>query len=135
MKSHGFKEVVHTADLAIKVWAEDFESLLRQSARGMYALMAITVDPSHHVTSTFMITDGSKETILVDFLNELLFLVEEKMEKYDAFSFTREDKGLEITAQGSPIESIQREIKAVTFHNLDIRETDSGMTTKITFDV
>ena len=135
MKSHGFEELVHTADLAIKVWAADFTSLLWESAYGMYDLMNIEQNSSYQVTATFTIPDGSQETILVDFLNELLFRVEEKMEKFDSFSFTREDEGLEVAAQGHPIKSVQREIKAVTFHNLDIRETDSGMTTEITFDV
>ena len=135
MTASGFKEVAHTADLAIKVWAEDFSSLLTESARGMYALMEITEIRSHHEVTTFLILDGSRETILVDFLNELLFLVEEKMEKYEQFSITRVDKGLEVTAQGVSIKSIQREIKAVTFHNLAITDADESVITEITFDI
>lgn len=135
MKSHGFEEIVHTADLAIKVWAADFTSLLRESAYGMYGLMNIVQNSSYQVTATFTIPNGSQEMILVDFLNELLFMVEEKMEKFDTFFFTREDDNLEVTAQGHPVKTVQREIKAVTFHNLDIKQTDSGMATEITFDV
>jgi len=36
---------------------------------------------------------------------------------------------------GAPIESIAKEIKAVTYHNLAVRETARGLETTIVFDV
>jgi len=135
MKTHGFEEVAHTADRAIKVWAEDFNSLLCQSARGMYGLMDITPDPTHQFIAKFTIIKSNRETVLVDFLNELLFRVEEKLAMYENFSFTKEVKGLQVTAYEYPIKAFQREIKAVTFHNLVIKDMDFGVMTTITFDV
>jgi SHS2 domain-containing protein len=40
-----------------------------------------------------------------------------------------------VRVKGSLVKSIDRTIKAVTFHNLEVKETSKGFTTLITFDV
>ena len=74
---NGYKEVEHTADIALQVWAEDFYTLLRKAAEGLYALMGVKLATASTLQRLFTLPQGSKETILVDFLTELLFLVEE----------------------------------------------------------
>ena len=41
---HGYREIEHTADWELKVWAPDLRGLLEQAARGMYALSGIILD-------------------------------------------------------------------------------------------
>lgn len=45
---NGYKEVEHTADIALQVWAEDFYTLLRKAAEGLYALMGLNL-PQHQL--------------------------------------------------------------------------------------
>jgi SHS2 domain-containing protein len=37
--------------------------------------------------------------------------------------------------EGAPIQTQSKEIKAVTYHNLEIRETSRGLEVSIVFDV
>lgn len=135
MESHGYKEIDHIADLALMVWAEDFYSLLKQSAKGMYDLMDVELNHNCGAQNTFRIFAGTSETLLVDFLSEVLYLIEDKGQAFETFSFCKEEGELVINADGYEVRSIGRQIKAVTFHDLEIKETHTGVTVTITFDV
>lgn len=131
----GYEELEHTADIALRVWGEDFFTLLRQSANGMYDLMGVDVELTVLKKIKFKIEDNSQEIQLVDFLNEVLYLVEDEHARYDLFVFNKVEEGIIVQASGYGVKSLQQNIKAVTFHNLVIEETDSGLEVSITFDV
>jgi len=135
MVSIGYEEIDHTADLALRVWGDDFKWILIHAAQGMYALMGVTHDLASPATISFMIEDVEKETMLVDFLGELLYLCEDKQKAFDEFAFEDQHGRIEVKASGYGISAVNRDIKAVTFHNLKITQTDSGLETTITFDV
>lgn len=135
MALHGYEEVDHTADIAMRVWGEDFQALLRQAAVGLYALMGIVPQLDSFVDQRFVIPEWTPETILVDFLTELLYLAEEYGLVLDEFSFDNGQNELIIRAIGQKILVQEREIKAVTFHDLNVKNTLTGVTTIITFDV
>ncbi len=135
MKTHGYQEVDHTADVALRVWGEDFLALLRQAAKGMYALMGAVPQADSSVRRVFVIPQGNQETVLVDFLNELLFLAEEDGIMLDHFSFYEGQENIEVTSTGKKISSQERVIKAATFHDLRVEETTTGCLATITFDV
>lgn len=134
MSSHGYEELDHAADLALRVWGEDFGVLLNQAVQGMTALMGIRFDPSHPVEASLSLPNGSQEEMLVDFLGEVLFVMEEKdlvLVKFDVLNH------LPFVMKGTfyPIISVGRWIKAVTFHNLVITQSNDQVETTITFDV
>ena len=131
----GYEELEHTADIALRVWGEDFFTLLRQSVNGMYDLMGVDVELTVLKKIKFKIEDNSQEIQLVDFLNEVLYLVEDEHARYDLFIFNKVEEGIIVQASGYGVRSLQQNIKAVTFHNLAIEETDSGLEVSITFDV
>ena len=135
MASHGYQEVDHTADIALRVWGEDFWALLKQAAKGLYHLMGVVPCAKAPVVEYFVLQQDSLETILVDFLSELLFLAEEKDQTFDTFSFNEHNNELSVRMAGQMIHSQERYVKAVTFHNLDIYQTDCGFEVTITFDV
>lgn len=135
MKDHGCEEVKHTADLALRVWAADFHSLLIQSAKGMYALIGVQQQHDHAVTQRLQLPKTSREVILVDFLNELVFLLEEEQQFFDHFNFNDEETLVTIEMKGYQAISYDRQIKAVTFHNLEIIERQQRLETTITFDI
>ncbi|HOM67132.1 MAG TPA: archease [Brevefilum fermentans] len=132
---NGYKEVEHTADIALQVWAEDFYTLLRKAAEGLYALMGVKLATASTLQRLFTLPQGSKETILVDFLTELLFLVEEDGLFLSGFCFDASQDAISVRSTGEKILTLSREIKAVTFHNLHVETTDQGFSTTITFDV
>ncbi|MDY6846034.1 MAG: archease [Chloroflexota bacterium] len=131
----GYEEVEHTADIALRVWGADFFTLLKESAKGMYELMGVIENPGLPMKVIFTIGHGSNEMQLVDFLNEVLYLMESQAGYYDNFTFINTDEGINVHASGYKIISYQRNIKAVTFHDLEVIETKGRFETTITFDV
>jgi len=131
----GFQEQPHTADWALEVWAPDLVGLLQQAAVGMYALMHARLQAEPRETYRFEIAALDRETLLVTFLSELLYFTQRDDVAFDQFDLIQEGERLMAEVAGAPIESIAKEIKAVTYHNLAVRETARGLETTIVFDV
>ncbi len=131
----GFRERPHTADWALDVWAPDLVGLLRQAARGMYALMHTRLQAEPRETYRFEIAAADRETLLVTFLAELLYFTQRDAVGFDHLDLIYDGERLTAEAEGAPIESIAKEIKAVTYHNLAVQETERGLEATIVFDV
>jgi riboflavin kinase/FMN adenylyltransferase len=71
-----YREVEHTADRALEVWGRDLPDLFAGSARGMYSLMGELNGLLAEDWRTIQLEAWDRETLLVDWLNELLFLTE-----------------------------------------------------------
>ena len=135
MTYNGYKEVEHTTDIALQIWAEDFPSLLKQAAKGFYSLVGIQFLEEKSLHQLFVIPNGNYESVLVDFLTELLYFVEEKSLYLSNFTFEDDQDQISVRSTAWKIKSRDREIKAVTYHNLYMRKTEKGFSTTVTFDV
>ncbi len=135
MVPSGFQEQPHTADWALDVWAPDLIGLLQQAARGMYALMHTRLQGEPREAYRFEIAAPDRETLLVTFLSELLYFTQRDDVAFARFDLAYDGERLSVEVEGAPIESIAKEIKAVTYHNLAVRETERGLEATIVFDV
>jgi SHS2 domain-containing protein len=131
----GFLEIPHSADLALQVWAADPSGLFIQAARGMYGLLRIENDEKIKVTRKLDIREIDLENLLVSFLNELLNDLQQNHQVYDQFHLEIDQSILIGELTGKMIRSVGREIKAVTYHDLKIISTKSGVQTTIVFDI
>jgi SHS2 domain-containing protein len=131
----GFKEIEHTADWELEAWAPDLPSLLEQAARGMYALSDTRLEPGPRQPHSLEIQARDAEGLLVSLLSELLFLAESEGLGFDSFQFSLDGLRLKARLAGAPIASFDKEIKAVTYHRLKIRETENGLLVNVVFDV
>jgi len=131
----GFREIAHTADWELQVWAPDLCTLLEQAARGMYELAGIRLKTGPRLDRKIDLQSVDRESLLVGFLAELLYLGEVEGLGFDTFDLSLENKALHAQLNGAPVESQTKEIKAVTYHNLAIRQTESGLEANIVFDV
>jgi SHS2 domain-containing protein len=134
-KHAGFREHAHTADLELEVWASDLSQLLVQAARGLYALSGVCLQPAPRLSRTVDLQAPDPESLLVKFLSELLFLIEDERLAFDTFDLKLEHYHLLAGLEGAPLASIKKEIKAVTYHQLIIKPTQRGLTVRIVFDV
>ena len=132
----GYEEIPHTADWALKIWANDLSGLLAESARGMYMLANAEPAESPRVRRELTINAEDAEGLLVVFLTELLHFSESEKIIFDIFS-KLEIEGFNLNAmmEGAALLAIEKEIKAVTWHNLQICETERGLEVEIVFDV
>lgn len=133
--NRGHREVEHTADWGLEVWAPDLAGLLEEAARGMFELMGVVVSEEDRCHRELEITADDGEQLLVSFLEELLFLTESENIAVDAFLLKLVGDSVLARLEGGTIVSREKEIKAVTFHNLEIVETERGLETRIIFDV
>jgi len=134
-QSAGFREIEHTADWEMQVWAPDFPGLLEQAARGMYALAgARLADEPRHVR-TVALSAQDEESLLVGFLEELRYLGEAEGLAFDGYIIRVEGRRLTAELSGSALLQVEKEIKAVTFHNLSIRRSEHGLEVSVVFDV
>jgi SHS2 domain-containing protein len=137
----GHRELEHTADWALEVWAPDLRELLEEAARGMYDLMGVELEAQTAEAKICFSVDGiDREDLLVTFLSELLFYSEIRHMAFDAFELELDDDdaapSVSAALEGRPIETLDKEIKAVTYHGLEVREReDGGLSARVTFDV
>ena len=132
----GFREHAHTADWELEAWAPNLPSLLEQAARGMYALSGVRLQSGLTQTRTVNLQAEDAESMLVRFLSELLWLEEEQGLGFDRFSITVDDQlNLQAELNGFAIANLDKEIKAVTYHNLQVENTTQGLRVNIVFDV
>lgn len=131
----GFEEISHTADWAAHVWAQDRPELFAECARAMNALSGTLIGSGPRLQQTFEAEAPDLESLLVAFLSELVYYQEQENLAFDRFEVQVESGRLKVEMEGGQIASVDKAIKAVTYHNLKIQETDLGCETTIVFDV
>jgi SHS2 domain-containing protein len=131
----GFRELEHTADWELEVWAPDLPALLEQAAQGMNALAGVSLAKGRRVRREVKLPDTDPESVLVSFLSELLFLGEVEGLGFDRFAFVPEGDHLLARLEGAEIEAQGKHIKAVTYHELEVQQGPEGLKTRIVFDV
>ena len=131
----GFEEISHTADWSTRVWAQDLPSLFTEAARAMNSLSGSSTGESPRVTRTFEAEAPDVESLLVAFLSELVYYQEQENLTFDVFDLKVAGQWLRVRMEGAQLESVDKAIKAVTYHNLKIEKKTEGFETTIVFDV
>ncbi|MEW6716183.1 MAG: archease [Chloroflexota bacterium] len=131
----GFREIEHTADLAIEVWAPDLPSLFSQAAQAMYTVARVQLAETPRINRLINLHAQDIESMLVLFLNELIFLGECDEVGFDEMDLRLSGEDMECYLSGADIKSKGREIKAATYHGLEVRSGADGYRAKVVFDV
>jgi SHS2 domain-containing protein len=131
----GYRENPHTADWELEVWAGDLPGLFEQAARGMYALAGVSLKSGPRQVRHLELEAIDAESLLVQFLEELLYLQAMAGLAFDQFKLHVSQVKLGADLEGAPLATLQKEIKAVTFHNLHIQKEQRGLVVTIVFDV
>lgn len=131
-----WEEIDHTADWALRVRGEDYRALFEHAALGMMSLLGSPQPTEITLRKGIQLTAVDLETLLVDWLSELLCRVEEGMVFGEIRVKRVEGSTLEADISAGPsAEPLSKQIKAVTYHMLQIRPNDTGYVTVIVFDV
>jgi SHS2 domain-containing protein len=131
----GYRELEHTADWELEVWGPDLASLLEQAARGMYALSGTHLQSGPRQERTIQIEAPDPESLLVKFLDELLFAGEQDNLGFDGYKIEVHENRLNAVLHSASIASQDKEIKAVTYHRMRVDQGPDGLHVKIVFDV
>ena len=131
-----FREVEHTADRAFTVRGRDLAELFERAAYALCAIQGQAPATGETVRREIELSGIDRETLLVNWLNELLYLQEVHKESYSRFQVkTISDTSLRASVHGSPDASSRRIVKAVTFHGLKVEHLPEGWGATIVVDV
>jgi len=130
----------HTADMGIRVRAATPAELLQPAAEGLYAAVGELVATKDSDAVRFDLRGTDQATLLRDFLNELLILFERDgrmLAGIDSVDFT--DTRLTVAARSSPVDLersvYNREVKAITYHELSLQPIDGGYEATMIVDI
>jgi SHS2 domain-containing protein len=129
-----FKEIPHKADAEIIVFGLSLDELFIHAVQGMYYIMGIEGQEDHISEDTITLQDSSLESLLVSFLSEILFLVE-KGSKAEIIELEIKENLLHAIIHKFPLMRITKEIKAVTFNEMEIIKKNNIFQTRIVFDI
>jgi SHS2 domain-containing protein len=136
--TRGFEEVAHTADLEIRAWGKDLVSLFIAAAEGMLHLSGVEdyEEGFSSIREKISLNAMDHEGLLILFLEELLYRLTEDYILFGIEKLVLDDNfALTAELKGTQIRSYQRDIKAVTYHRLNISETEGGYSVNIVFDI
>lgn len=129
--------IEHTADWALRIRGRDLVELFANAAEGLARLLVADVAAvGRDETRELALESYDPEGLLVDWLGELAYWAER-----EGLVFPEADMQ-EVTptrlagvVRGGRAGELQKHIKAVTYHDLAIRETESGLEVTVVFDV
>jgi|SRR5579859_6546155 len=143
-----FEVLSHTADLKIRVYGKNLEDLFHNALVGMFQVIKPLAQgctykqnrlicPALNASHEFTVQSHDINSLLVDFLAQTLALSDIYNEAYLDVTLTFIDSNkLNAIIYGVAIQGYEVvEIKAVTYHDLDIKQINGRWQTDIVFDI
>lgn len=131
----GYKEVAHTADWSLRVWAPTLVQLFETACRGMLDLAGIRTGQEGAGKRVFSLTATDSASLLVYFLNEILYLAEHDHMAPVTYFINLSNLVLTASFGCASILEMRKEIKAVTYHKVDIKKRSGLYRVTLVFDV
>lgn len=133
-----YEVLEHKADLKIRAFGKIKEELFLNMLLGMQESLKPEFKMSGEKTKgKIKIKSLDLPALLVDFLSEVLYQNQVNKETYNDIRFKKfTDTEIEAEIFGKKIEGFGEDIKAVTYHNLDIRQReDKIFEATVLFDI
>lgn len=127
----------HRADLKIRVFGKTKEELFLNAVLAMGDGLQPESRKQEAKSRKIKIKSDNFETLLVDFLSEVLYLIQVNKEIYTDVKFKKfSDTEIEAELSGEKIERFGEDIKAVTYHDLNVHQKeDSTWEATVLFDI
>ena len=135
-----YKQIEHTGDIGIKVFGDSREDIFINAAYGMFDIIADISKVTQSLVEEVEVAGDNPEELLVSWLSELnyIFITENKI--FNKFEITHlsdtELNGSAIGEQFNPHKHpINTEIKAVTYHEIYVKQLKNKWEAQIIFDI
>jgi len=135
-----FEVLDHTADIGLIVYGGNLKALFENAGEAFFHLITDLRKVRRRTERRINIGGESLERLMVDWLGELLYLhdVENLLFKGFKVESVGED-GLQAVAKGEPFQEgvhvIKTEVKAVTYHRIEVREEKGRWRAQIILDL
>ena len=134
----GYEVLEHTADVGLRAHAPDVTSLFEQATRGLCEIAGIWQD-GLGTPVEIDVEARDREGLVVDWLNEVLYVHDARnvavcSVEVDVASEERARGRITVRPLGEGTQTAIQ-VKAVTYHQLEVRETTSGWSATVFFDI
>jgi len=135
-----FELLDHTADIGILVYGEDLKSLFQNAAEAFFHLITDLKKVKLRTERKIEIGEESLERLMVDWLSELLYLYDVEHLLFKRFNVECVGKeGLKAKVKGEffqeGVHMIKTGVKAVTYHQIEVRQEREGWRARIIVDL
>ena len=123
-----YELVDHTADVGIKAYGKNLSEAFENAAKAMFDIITDKSEIESIGQYDINLEAPDLEQLLVDFLSELLFLNSAKNLVFGFFKVDLDNKNISLSARvfgekyNISKHKIGAEIKAVTYHMLEVRD-------------
>ena len=119
-----------TADICLKAYGKDMNEAFENAGLAIFNIISDTSNIAPSIEIEFEVTSEDEVSLLYDYLEELLFYHETEFMLFSQFQVEiDEDFHLKARIKGEGINwdkhERKTEIKAITFHKMAVRKTDS----------
>ena len=135
-----FELLEHPADIGFRAFGDTIEDLFANCAVAMLSI-ACDLDAVEQANRyRLAVSSGDRESLLVDWLSEVLYWFDGKRIALQSFQIDHlDDTSLLATALGEPRDTVRHPakliVKAVTYHGLELREDDGVWKARVVLDV
>ena len=134
-----FEVIEHTADSGIVAYGRDKRELFANAAYGLFSLISDLERVGKSYSREVVVTGADDEEMLVEWLNELIFLFDVERVLLKRFHIAELDGRLRATVFGERIDESRHSIdmapKATTYHMLRVERTTEGWRAQVIFDI
>ena len=135
-----FETIDHTADIGIMAYGDDLKQVFANAARGLFSLITELDTVAVKEKRGIKVTATDREALLVNWLNELIYLFEVKEMLFNRFDITSiTDTELTAIGFGEKINlakhELKTQVKAATYHTLKIEQHEDGWKAQVILDV
>jgi SHS2 domain-containing protein len=126
-----FELIGYTADAGIRASGRDLSQAFANAARGMFSLISDIEKVNEVIFRDVEVAAPDKETLLVEWLNELVFLFDTEMLLFKRFHIvTLTETLIKARCYGEKIDKsrheIKRGVKSATYHDLKVEILKDG---------
>jgi SHS2 domain-containing protein len=132
---------ITTADVAFKAYGRNLNELFSNAALAMFEVITDTKQIKPKISKKIKISGNDLQSLMFNWLNELLVYVDGENLVFSKFSVKVDDKKLKLNAEckGEKINSkkheIKTEIKAATYHKLEVKKEKGIWKTQVILDI
>jgi SHS2 domain-containing protein len=133
-----FEVLEHTADIGLRVRGRTIEELFENTIRGLLEILGAHGVRGGRVHRVVVPLDaGDPGGMLVDLLNEVIYLVDRDQARILEIDVASDGSSVVAQLEWAPsTEPLPgTELKAATYHQLKVEETDAGYEATVFFDV
>ena len=134
-----FEIIDHTADVGIIAYGADMSQAFANAARALFSLITELDDVQETLHRDIEVTATDEESLLVEWLNELIYLFDAENIIFKRFDITQlNNTQLRARSYGEKVDRFKHKlktgVKATTYHLLKVDKND-GCKVQVIFDI